>query len=363
MNYHEQLWSKVLESLENRYYDNVDDENFPRPLRLRAIKYLHCGIDNLLCALGREPLNVLRRLNPYWNNLHRYEYLYDLLEDQASKNKLIELLAYRLLGYQRVKLSLDKNNLDRLKNEVALVELKDRMPVNFRDGYISKHDLKSFGYDIELYSPGAGIVIEFLLQQYRCADKVEVQAGDVVIDCGGCWGDSPLYFASKGASKVYSYEFIPSNLVVFRKNIDINSKYKDVISIVENAVWSNSDVQLRYHDSGPSSRVGDSLQYEGKTSTLSIDDLVARVIKGPVSFIKMDIEGAEVPALEGARKTIAEFGPKLAISVYHKPDDLFKIPALIKEIRNDYKFYLDYYTTVGYEIVLYGVCNKKDSAS
>jgi len=363
MNYYEQLWSKLLDSLGNRYYDNVDDENFPRSFRLKAIKYLHGGIDNLLCALGREPLNVLRKINPYWNNLNRYEYLYNLLEDQSSKDKLIELLAYKLLGYQRVKLSLDKSRLDRLRDKVALVELKDRMPVNFRDGHISRHDLKSFGYDIELYSPAAGIVIEFLLQQYRCADKVEVQAGDIVIDCGGCWGDSPLYFASKGAGKVYSYEFIPSNLAVFCKNIDINPKYRDVISIVENAVWSNSDVQLSYCDSGPSSRVGDSQQYEGKTSTLSIDDLVEREIKGPVSFIKMDIEGAEVPALEGARKTIAEFGPKLAISVYHKPDDLFKIPALIKEIRGDYKFYLDYYTTVGYEIILYGVCDKGSSIS
>lgn len=360
MSYYEQLWSKLLGSLNNRYYDNIDDKNFPRPWRVRLIKRLHGAIDGLLGALGREPLNVLRGANPYWSNLNRYEYLYNLLEDQVSKDKLVELLAYRLLSYQRVKLSLDKTELDRLEKKVASVELKDRMPVNFREGYISKHDLRSLGYDIELYSPGVGIAIVFLLEQYRCAGKVEAQAGDIVIDCGGCWGDSPLYFASKGANKVYSYEFIPSNLAIFRKNIDMNPKYEGVISIVENAVWSSSDVQLSYRDSGPSSRVGDSHQYEDKTSTLSIDDLVDRIIKGPVSFIKMDIEGAEVPALEGARKTIAEFGPKLAISVYHKPDDLFRIPALIKEIRGDYKFYLDYYTTVGYEIILYGVCTRDE---
>lgn len=158
---------------------------------------------------------------------------------------------------------------------------------------------------------------------------------------------------------MYAYEFIPSNVDVFQKNLDLNPVCKEIVTIIKKAVWSTSNLALSYCDTGPSSRVGEAGKYSGSTNTLSIDDLTENVIKGPVNFIKMDIEGAEVPALEGARKTIEKYGPQLAISVYHKPDDLYTIPKLIKGIRGDYKFYLDYYTSVGYEIVLYAVLNQQ----
>jgi hypothetical protein len=67
----------------------------------------------------------------------------------------------------------------------------------------------------------------------------------------------------------------------------------------------------------------------------------------------MDIEGAEIPALNGARNTIKKFKPKLAISVYHQWDDLREIPKLIHDIRDDYEFYLDCTTGFGGEAVLY----------
>lgn len=54
----------------------------------------------------------------------------------------------------------------------------------------------------------------------------------------------------------------------------------------------------------------------------------------------MDIEGAEVGALLGARKTIMKNKPKMAICVYHKFEDLYKIPCLIKEIEPSYKLIL-----------------------
>ena len=66
-----------------------------------------------------------------------------------------------------------------------------------------------------------------------------------------------------------------------------------------------------------------------------------------------DASDAEVPALIGATNTIKSFKPKLAISVYHKWDDLLVIPQLIHNIRDDYSYYLDCTTGFGGEIVLY----------
>jgi len=73
----------------------------------------------------------------------------------------------------------------------------------------------------------------------------------------------------------------------------------------------------------------------------------------PVTFIKMDIEGAEQNALSGAKETIKKHKPKLAISVYHEDDDLVKIPLLIHEMVPEYKFYLRHHTASNVDTVLY----------
>lgn len=55
----------------------------------------------------------------------------------------------------------------------------------------------------------------------------------------------------------------------------------------------------------------------------------------------MDIDGAEYDALEGAKKTIIEYQPTLAVCVYHKRDDLINIPLLIKEYVPEYKLFCE----------------------
>lgn len=82
-----------------------------------------------------------------------------------------------------------------------------------------------------------------------------------------------------------------------------------------------------------------------------IDD----VIQEPYSFLKMDIEGGEVPALQGAARTIAAYQPRMAISVYHKADDLWRIPELLLSVRSDYDIYLRHYTEGVTETVMFFV--------
>ena len=55
----------------------------------------------------------------------------------------------------------------------------------------------------------------------------------------------------------------------------------------------------------------------------------------------MDIEGAEVMALEGGKSIIKNHSPKLALSAYHKKTDLLDIPIKIKEINSKYDIYLN----------------------
>lgn len=73
-----------------------------------------------------------------------------------------------------------------------------------------------------------------------------------------------------------------------------------------------------------------------------------------VSFIKMNIEGAELAALSGARESIKKWSPKLAISAYHRPSDLWQVPQRICELNPDYKLALRQHDAGSIEIVAYG---------
>ncbi len=60
----------------------------------------------------------------------------------------------------------------------------------------------------------------------------------------------------------------------------------------------------------------------------------------PVTYLKMDVEGAEEQALNGAKETIANFSPKMNIALYHRNEDMFKIPLLVNSMQKKYKLYM-----------------------
>ena len=87
-------------------------------------------------------------------------------------------------------------------------------------------------------------------------------------------------------------------------------------------------------------------------ATASLDEIL---INHDVNFIKMDIEGAEALALIGAKKIIKKCRPILAISYYHKPDDIWEIPLLLEKQCENYKFYLRQHLYNSFESVLYAI--------
>jgi FkbM family methyltransferase len=86
--------------------------------------------------------------------------------------------------------------------------------------------------------------------------------------------------------------------------------------------------------------------------TISIDQMV---VDEKVTFIKLDVEGAELKALQGARNTIIKNHPKLAISIYHKDEDVITIPEYILSLSEEYRFYLRHYQLSANETILYAV--------
>ena len=86
-----------------------------------------------------------------------------------------------------------------------------------------------------------------------------------------------------------------------------------------------------------------------KIKTVKLDNVVCE----PVTFIKIDIEGADYEALIGAKELIKKYKPKLAVAVYHKDDDLVRIPLLLNEVVPEYKFYLRHHMISYEDTVLY----------
>lgn len=115
-------------------------------------------------------------------------------------------------------------------------------------------------------------------------------------------------------------------------------------------LWSEKST-LHFAERGSGSSCITEKETGVSIDTVSLDQCVS----DKVTFIKMDIEGAELEALKGNRKIIQRYRPKLAICIYHKKEDLIDIPMYIKELVPDYKLYVRHYSHGITETVLYAV--------
>jgi FkbM family methyltransferase len=191
----------------------------------------------------------------------------------------------------------------------------------------------------------------------------KVEKDDYVIDGGACYGDTALYFAHDVGEngKVFSFEFLQSNLDVLNQNLELNPKLKDRITIFKNALWKNSKENLFTVENGPASfcTMKKPKNYSFKVKTKSIDDLVESGEIPRVDFIKLDIEGAELEALKGCKNTIKKFKPKLAICLYHNAEHFVSLPKYIKKLVPEYNLYIDHHTMSEGETVMYAVPPQK----
>ena len=74
-----------------------------------------------------------------------------------------------------------------------------------------------------------------------------------------------------------------------------------------------------------------------------------------IDFIILDIECSEIPTNMGAQDTIKKFKPKIAICVYHRKEDLWEIPILLKSFVPEYRLFLNHYTLHSGETVLFAI--------
>ena len=166
---------------------------------------------------------------------------------------------------------------------------------------------------------------------YFFTSGLTVSDDEVFVDVGSFDGDSLTQFLRRvgpGYRHIHAMEPDPLNFEQLKRNFG----HLPRSTLHDCGLWHQStqvSIQLNGLGSYLDARPG-----AVTVRVQALDDMNL----GPISFLKMDIEGAEVPALEGARQTILRDKPKLAIAAYHKADDLPCLIRAISAIRDDYRF-------------------------
>jgi FkbM family methyltransferase len=162
---------------------------------------------------------------------------------------------------------------------------------------------------------------------------LKVSDDEIYMDLGAYNGDTIKEFLSYTNQKYnYIYALEPDN-----KNFKKLKKYTEDLNNIEiynNPIWKKDEQILFSSQNGRQS----SIHKNGNlVNAKSIDSLLKN---SPISLLKMDVEGSEYEAILGGINTIKKYKPKLMISLYHRNEDIFKIPLLIKELNPNYKLFI-----------------------
>lgn len=185
--------------------------------------------------------------------------------------------------------------------------------------------------------------------QYFDRDIMKPRMHEVFVDGGALdGGDSNAFMEWCGGNfdKIYMFEPDEKNYEKMR----LRGVRDRRIESFEEGLWSRTD-KLRFLEGA---RESSTVSKNGNVmiQVTSIDEKLKDV---PVTMIKMDIEGCELEALKGTEETVRRYRPRLAVCVYHKPEDIVEIPLKILGLNPDYRLYLRHYSYVETETVLYAI--------
>jgi len=225
-------------------------------------------------------------------NHDRYSTIYDMLEDELSREVFTKVINF--------KISFD---------------------FDFMQGFTNNHDKQYF--DKEILPEIKNICF---------------------IDGGGYVGDTATEVIKNypDFKKIWLIEPIPENIRIAKREL---GEYDNVEFLTCGV--SNKKETLYFNEEKSFSSV-----YGKGTQSVEVDR-IDNIVNERVDYIKLDIEGEEHVAVEGAKETIKRYKPILAICVYHRAEDWYKIPEKILEMEPNYNLYLRHYMEGIFESVMY----------
>ncbi len=264
------------------------------------------------------------------NNREELTAAYNLLADQRSKDLFVgrlSLFTSRMDFSQFSKYIVDYSELNEKE--------RDSFPF-----YVSPEDYGYFNNDI-----------------------VCLKEGETLVDGGSFNGLSAATFAKTCEKKkltykrIYCFEPDSGNFSVLEQN----TAHLPNTTCIQRGLWSHT-ATLTLLSAGQcdpaalleacSSKAADTCANKVEVQTISIDE---QFPDEEITFIKLDIEGAEMETMQGAANTIRRCRPKLAISAYHKHSDIYQLPLLIHSLYPAYKLYLRHYGYTLFDMVLFAI--------
>ncbi|MFM9330659.1 FkbM family methyltransferase [Paenibacillus mesotrionivorans] len=192
------------------------------------------------------------------------------------------------------------------------------------------------------------------IRQYFPEDIMKPLPNEVFIDAGCFDGHTILAFreftGKMGYKHIYGFEPHTESFAVTMNTL--REHRVDHVTIQNKGLWNTAET-LHFGEDNHNGGAGIAADGALKIETIRLDDVVDSENK--VTFLKMDIEGAELNALHGASGIIRRDKPRLAICVYHKPEDILEIPSYILSLNEEYRLYLRHHSLYEWETVLYAI--------
>lgn len=334
------IFQEMFRSMHNQEPDNFDDFRYPEAHRSVFFYELHAWYMSFLVE-----------------NADAFHAARGLLEDHVSRDLFDKLILFRLLGHLHVKLPINNRELLRRRKDMVPTEWKidDTGDVGMF-GRLSIFSVPYKGSEIWVKGGPSNVVSTFLSGQYyfdRDGVRIAPEPGDYVIDGGGCLGDTALAFAEDVGTNGWVYTFDPmlKHCEIMREAFQMNPRLASHIDLFDVGLANADSARDAAHSTAqpinPGARIEEGLP------TRTIDGLVSADEVKRIDLIKLDIEGSELGALQGGETSLRHWRPKLAISLYHRPEDLFSIPLWLDALNCGYRFFLDHYSIHHEETVLY----------
>ena len=237
-------------------------------------------------------------------NIERFEQVYNLLADEESKRIYVNVISYKLTGDIKYLWDSESDKADVYGNLIQCKNISTYMDLGAYNGDTIR-EMLHFNPNLK-----KAIALEPDARNFRKLNEYAQTVDNIDIQCinAGAWNENTtLLFDASG-----------------NRNAGIVSKGNIVSKIKEVPV-------------------------------VSVDS----VLNGEsVDYIKYDVEGSEKEALIGSKNTIKAHSPKLLVSLYHRSEDLFVLPELVKEINPDYSLYLRRFPYIpAWDLNLYAIKN------
>lgn len=211
------------------------------------------------------------------NNEDKFDFVYNRLADEESKKTYLDIINFKISG-----------KVDYLFN-----------------GFCDKNDI------------------------YK--NILKLTDNETIVDLGAYDGDTIREFTAFTNGKynhIYALEPDAKNF----KKLSRSTENMADIDIYNMGAWSKRDTLIFDSQASRNSKLS------SKGTAVEVTDIDS-LINTPITMLKMDIEGSELQALRGAKKTITKYLPKLYVCAYHRNEDLFTLPLKILEINKNYRLY------------------------